>query len=219
MTNRWTQTALLLGLFWVTSACYGQRGRFRRGPFRRPGFSPWVYDVDRTRGYVWAGVDHPYFQPRIPFSTRPAQETNRQRYERWMVEGRRAVKRKEWKVARHRFEEARDLASQSWGDRSRQALAAAGALHALRPSEAIPFPANAPAPVELSDRSVEPPKGFSSLGELPEEVMAPAPAPNQSVMPAARTLKEKLAAIRQRRLVSEARRREASLPNSSGSVR
>jgi hypothetical protein len=132
--------ALLIGVLLLALAPRADAHPRGRRPYfgYAPGYD-WRWGPS---GYWGPGIDHPYYQPWIPFAER-RRNTPGSRFERWMDEGVEAFRRGELKVARHRFEEARDLATERWGPESKQALQAARALDNLRAPEPEP-PASAP---------------------------------------------------------------------------
>lgn len=149
--------ALLVGVL-LASLAPGASAHPRQG-WRHPYFGyPPPYDWRwGPSGYWGPGIDHPYYQPWIPYPQGRRGDPG-SRFDRWMEEGYQAFRRGEVTIARHRFEEARDLARDRWGAESRQALAASRALAALRAPEgeagpeATPTPSKAP---ELPEPSPE----------------------------------------------------------------
>lgn len=102
---------------------------------------PWVYDVDPVRNEVWAGVDHPYHQPWIPFE---APETPERRLERKLREGVRARQRGDLRRAERILQQVDREASQAWGPGCRLALAAREQIQGIR-TEVGPAPEGTPA--------------------------------------------------------------------------
>jgi hypothetical protein len=102
-------------------------------PYPNP--SPWVYDLDPSGRTVWAGVDHPYYQPTIPFREPHSPERVLKRF---LERGDRAHRRGAVEEARRLYREVEERATRAWGAESRQAREARGRWQAMNLQEVFP---------------------------------------------------------------------------------
>lgn len=121
---------LVLTVLFLPAPCLGQW----RDPYFEARIRPWVYDVDRSGG-VWAGVDHPYHQPTLPFERPRSPE---RALEEVLREGDRARSRGDLAGARRDYLQALQVATRSWGEGCDLARAARERLTSLETEEGPP---------------------------------------------------------------------------------
>lgn len=173
--------------------------RGRRWPYY--GYPP-GYDWRWGPSPSWGpGIDHPYYQPWIPFPQARRNDPG-SRFEAWMDEGFRAFRRGELKVARHRFEEARDLATERWGAESKQAVEASRALANLRdpePEAGSETPAAPDAATAPDAASPSPASAPVTPGEAAPPGAPPLPEPSAEVADTLAKIRDRLAVGRRAR--------------------
>lgn len=122
--RRFLVLALFAGLTAAASAQWcPQTGRFL-GPRFRPW--PWRPALAPVAG-VWSGFHHPFYGYNAA-PVRPRPLSNQNRFDLLMAEGKGGLADSEWTMARHRFQEAWELATKKWGAGSNQAREAKRAL-------------------------------------------------------------------------------------------